>query len=95
MKPLRRPGARRVQTVDADLDTALEAMTAPELRMFVVAVLDQLEDEQRTRVVDSLMARAARGHTGWRPSHPSQRIVNDARSFADAARQVGMPTLVT
>ncbi len=89
MKPLRRPGARRVQTVDADLDTALDAMTAPELRMFVLAVLDQLEDEQRTRVVDSLMARAAKGHTGWRPSHPSQRIVSDAQSFADAARRVG------
>ena len=58
MKPLRRSGARRVQTVDVDVETALEAMTAPELRMFVLAVLDQLEDEQRTRVVDSLIARA-------------------------------------
>ncbi len=89
MKPLRRPGARRVQTVDSDLDTALEAMTAPELRMFVLAVVDQLEDEQRTRVVDSLMARAAKGHTGWRPRHPSQRIVDEARSFAEAARHIG------
>ena len=58
MKPLRRLGARRVQTVDVDVETALEAMTAPELRMFVLAVLDQLEDEQRTGVVDSLIARA-------------------------------------
>ncbi len=64
-------------------------MTAPELRAFVRAVLDELENEQRTRVVDSLMARAAKGHAGWKPRSPSQRIVDDARSFADAARQVG------
>ena len=53
------------------------------------AVLDQLKNEQRTRIIDSLMGRAAKGHTGWRPRHQSPRIVDDARSFADAARQVG------
>ena len=64
-------------------------MTAPELRAFVRAVLDEFEEEQRGRVVDSLMARAARGDGGWKPNRPSSRIVNDARSFADAAQQVG------
>jgi hypothetical protein len=64
-------------------------MTAPELRAFVRAVLDEFEDEQRGRLIDSLMTRAARGDAGWKPNRPSSRIVNDARSFADAARQVG------
>jgi hypothetical protein len=64
-------------------------MTAPELRAFVRAVLDELKDEPRGRVIDSLMARAARGDAGWKPNRPSSRIVNDARSFADAAQQVG------
>jgi hypothetical protein len=64
-------------------------MTAPELRAFVRAVLDELKDEQRGRVIDSLMTRAARGDAGWKPNRPSSRIVNDARSFADAAQQVG------
>ena len=64
-------------------------MTAPELRALVRAVLDELEDEQRGRVVDSLMTRAVRGDAGWKPTRPSSRIVNDARSFADAAQQVG------
>jgi pimeloyl-ACP methyl ester carboxylesterase len=64
-------------------------MTAPELRAFVHAVLGELEDEPRTALVDSLMARAARGSAGWKPNRPTPRIVNDARAFADAARQVG------
>lgn len=40
-------------------------------------------------MIDSPMARAARGDAGWKPSRPSSRIVNDARSFADAAQQGG------
>ena len=82
----RRPPA---QSADPDLARALEAMSAPELRAFVHSVLDDLEDEQRTRLVDSLMARAARGPARWKPDRPSSRIVNDATSFADAARRVG------
>jgi hypothetical protein len=46
-------------------------MTAPELRAFVRAVLDEFEDEQRSRVVDSLLSRAARGEAGWKPNRPS------------------------
>jgi hypothetical protein len=60
----RRPGPSRIQSIDTDLGTALEAMTAPELRAFVRAVLDELKDEQRGRVIDSLMNRAARGDAG-------------------------------
>ncbi|MGH9141184.1 MAG: hypothetical protein ACRD3J_15270 [Thermoanaerobaculia bacterium] len=82
----RRPPA---QSADPDLATTLAKMSAPELRAFVHAVVDGLEDEQRTRLVDSLMARASRGTAGWKPDRPSSRIVNDAKSFSDAARRVG------
>jgi hypothetical protein len=85
----RRPGPPRIQSTDVDLGKALEGMTAPELRSFVRAVLDELKDEQRRRVIDSLMTRAARGDAGWKPHRPSPRIVGEARSFADAAQQVG------
>jgi len=64
-------------------------MTTPELRSFVRGVLEGLDVAARTEIVDSLMARAAKGHAGWRPKRPSQRIVDDARSFAEAARRVG------
>lgn len=82
-------GKPPLQSVDSDLARGLEAMTAPELRAFVHAMLDEFEDEKRVRVIDSLMASAARGDAGWKPRPPSSRIVNDAKSFADAARQVG------
>jgi hypothetical protein len=64
-------------------------MTAPELRLALREVFDQLEKEPRRRAVDSLLVRAAKGSARWKPSRPSARIVNDAKSFAAAARQVG------
>ena len=64
-------------------------MTAPELRSFVRGVLDGLDPAARGEMVDALMARAAKGHSGWKPTRPSPRIVDDARSFADAARRLG------
>ena len=85
----RRSGPPHIRSADTDLGRALEAMTAPELRALVRAVLDELEDEQRGRVVDSLMTRAAKGDDGRKPNRPSSRIVTDARSFVDAAQRVG------
>ena len=64
-------------------------MTAPELRAFVRGVLDELDPDARTAIVDALIARAVKGRAGWKPSRPAQRIVDDAKSFAEAARVVG------
>jgi len=55
---------------EADLAPALEAMTADE-RSFVRDALDRLEHERRIALVDSLIARAAKGLSGWRPGRPS------------------------
>jgi hypothetical protein len=85
----RRRGTSRVPAEDPDFDRALEAMTAPELRALLRGVLDALDPERRAAVVDDLLARAVKGHAGWRPSRPSQHIVDDATSFAEAARVVG------
>jgi len=83
---LRRPNGH---VTDPDLDRALEAMTAPELRSFVRGVLDGIDDDQRATFVDSLVARAARGDSGWTPSQPSRWIVDEAAQFAQAARSIG------
>jgi hypothetical protein len=64
-------------------------MTAPELRAFVRGVMVELDPDARTATVDALIARAVRGRAGWKPSRPAQRIVDDATSFAEAARVVG------
>jgi hypothetical protein len=74
---------------DPDLDSALDAMTAEELRSFVRDALERLDDEPRSALVDSLIARAATGSSGWRPSGPSRRIVDEVKCFAEAARRVG------
>lgn len=80
---------RAPQAANPDVDRALEAMTAPELRSFVRGVLDGLEDDQRAVIVDSLVTRAASGDAGWKPSRPSRRIVDEVRLFVGAARRIG------
>ena len=61
---------------------------APELRSFIRTVVGGLDDDQRTTITDSLVARATQGHAGWKPTRPSARVVDTVRLFADAARRV-------
>lgn len=74
---------------DPDLARALDAMTADELRSFVREALDQLDHEPRSAFVDSLIARAAKGSSGWRPPGPSREVVEEVARFAREARRVG------
>jgi hypothetical protein len=64
-------------------------MSAPELRSAVRTVLDALDESVRASVIDTLIARAAGGTSGWRPARPSQRIAEEANSFVEAARHIG------
>ena len=64
-------------------------MSAPELRAAVRAVLDGMDGDVKAQIIDTFIARATKATSGWKPSRPSQRIVDDARSFAKAARHVG------
>ena len=92
MKVRRRSGSLPAQSVDTDLASALEAMNAPELRAFVRAVLDELEDEHRARVVDSLMARAVKGDAaGSRIVRLLELSVTPGRSRA-RRETLGTPT---
>jgi hypothetical protein len=74
---------------DADTDGALEAMTAEELRSFLRAILQELDDDQGAALRDGLLSRAAKGSAGWKPRGPSARVAAEARRFADAARRAG------
>jgi hypothetical protein len=86
----RRVSQRRSnQAPEPDLDRAVDAMTVPELRSFVGSVLDGLEDEQRAAIVDSIIARAATGDAGGKPSAPSRRPVEEVTRFVEAARRIG------
>lgn len=79
----------RVPAKAPEIDRALDAMSAPELRAAMRAVLEEVAEDVRASVVDVLIARATKAASGWRPPRPSQRIVDEAKSFADAARDVG------
>ncbi len=79
----------RVPAKDPEIVQALEAMSAPELRAAVRAVLDELDEDVRASVVDTLIGRATKASSGWRPARPSQRMVEEVQSFADAARHIG------
>jgi len=52
---------------DPDLDDAVDAMSAEDLRAFVRDALERLDDEPRADLTDRLVTRAARGTSGWRP----------------------------
>ena len=84
-----RRGRRREPAEDREVDHALDAMSAPELRAAVRAVLDQLDVGVKDAVIDTLMTRGTRAKSGWKSARPSPRVVEDARSFAEAARQIG------
>jgi hypothetical protein len=87
-RPLR-SRTRRTPAEDPEINRALEAMSAPELRAAVHAVLDVLDADVKAHIIDTLIVRATKATSGWRPNRPSQRIIDDAKSFADAARRTG------
>ena len=89
MKHARRARRRLHPQHEPDLDSALEALTADDLRAFVRDALARLDDEPRGELVDSLIARAAKGSSGWRPLSPSRRIVDEVKSFVEAALRIG------
>jgi len=53
------------------------------------SLLDQLDDGVKDSIIDALLARGAKATSGWKPARPSRRIVEEAKSFSDAARQIG------
>jgi len=64
-------------------------MSAEELRSFVQEALEQLDDRPRTALVDALIARAAKGSSGWKPSSPGNEIVREVETFTAAVRRIG------
>ena len=88
-----RPGKRSANWPrsgpDPDLDSALDALTADELRSFVRDALQRMDDAPRGTLEDALIARAAKGSSGWRPAGPAHGIVEEAGRFVAAARRSG------
>ncbi len=71
------------------IDAGLEAMDAEGLRALVRDMLLELDEVACSRIVDSLIDRAARAENGWTPDGPSEQSVAAIESFARAAVRVG------
>lgn len=84
---------RRRRTPDPesgdDIDGALGAMGAEDLRALVRDILPELDERAYGRAVASLTDRAARGGSGWAPAAPSKGAVAEVLAFIAAAARVG------
>ena len=72
-----------------DLQGALAAMDAAELREVVSEILLELDDRAHDRVEGSILRRGARGRSGWVPAPVHDRDVAEAVAFAEAATRKG------
>ncbi len=72
-----------------DVEDALAALGADDLRQLVRDMLIELDERARGRAVRSLIERAARGGTGWAPAPVGDEEVAEAVAFAKAAERAG------
>lgn len=72
-----------------DLDTALSALSADELRDVAREMLGELDDKAHSRVLNSLIDRAARNGSGWMPAAPRRDDIAEVLVFVRSAKQVG------
>ncbi|MCU0690067.1 MAG: hypothetical protein MUF54_01570 [Polyangiaceae bacterium] len=72
-----------------DLEAALATMSADDLREVVRAMLLELDEKAHSRVMSSLIDRAARGGTGWAPAALGGDEVAEVLAFAKAAKRAG------
>ena len=71
-----------------DVEAALGALDAEELRALVGETLDGLDRSQRGPIEDRLLRRAA-ARGGYRPTPPAPQIVGEVLELVMAARRVG------
>ncbi|MBI4917242.1 MAG: hypothetical protein HY825_15495 [Acidobacteria bacterium] len=77
------------QQRDNDVDSALAALDADELREAAREMFLGLDQRAHDRAVDSLIGRAARNGSGWKPAAPTDDEVVEVLAFAKAAERIG------
>ena len=94
IRPLRRR-TRRTPAEDPEINRALEAMSAPELRAAVHAVLDGLDADTKAQIIDTLIVRATKATSGWSlAAHLSASSTRRSRLRKPRAEQA-LPILTT
>jgi hypothetical protein len=64
-------------------------MEASELRDLIREMIPWLDESNHARLVNALVDRAARNHSGWVPAGPTDEAVGEIVSFAEAAKREG------
>jgi hypothetical protein len=79
----------RSQLDHSAVEAALDTLNADDLRGLIRETIPWLDEMTQSRLVNALVERAARNHTGWVPAGPSEALVADIVTFAEAAKRVG------
>lgn len=86
MKPTHKPGS---EPSHDDVQAALAAMGADELREVMREMMLDLDDRAHDRLTNAIIRRAARAGSGWVPAPVDDTDVAEAVAFAQAAERVG------
>jgi hypothetical protein len=86
---MRRRNRAAIEPSRRDIEEAIAAMGAEQLRELVREMLLELDDGAHGRVVSAIISQASRGGSGWAPAAPSEAEVAEAVAFAEAAMRIG------
>jgi hypothetical protein len=73
----------------SNIDGALAALNAEDLRDLIRAVIPRLDDKALTWFTNAIIARASRDRAEWQPSGPTDEEVAEVLAFADAVKRAG------
>jgi hypothetical protein len=73
----------------SNIDAALAALNAEDLRDLIRDLILQLDNKTLPQFTNAIIERAAKGNSGWQPSGPTDEDVSEVLAFAKAAKRVG------
>ncbi len=73
----------------SNIEGALDALNAEDLRDLIRAVILRLEAKDISWFTSAIIERASRGRAEWQPSGPTDEGVAEVLAFAEAAKRIG------
>jgi hypothetical protein len=73
----------------SNIEGALAALNAEDLRNLIRAVICRLDDKEFSWFANAIIEQASKGRTGWQPSGPTDEGIAEVLAFAEAAKRTG------
>jgi hypothetical protein len=86
---MRRSSTRIAGLMPAEIDEALSALGAEDLRAIIREIVPWLDERIGAQLANNVIDRAARCASGWAPAGPSDEGVKEIEAFGEAARKAG------